>query len=95
MAWQATGDLSASRLSNLAAVAIAEAFEVHREAFDKITRRAKARFEQCDWQGAAEDAAERLDLYSSIIDSVEREVRAALAEREAAVASLEAELAKP
>ncbi len=77
----ASGDLSASRLSNRTAVAIAEAFEVHRDAFDKITRRAKARFERCDWQGAAEDAAERLDLYTSIIDGVEREVRALLAER--------------
>jgi isocitrate dehydrogenase kinase/phosphatase len=81
VAWQAAGDLSASRLSNLTAVAIVEAFEVHREAFEKITRRAKARFERCDWLGAAEDAAERLDLYNTIIDSVEGEVRAALAER--------------
>ncbi|MDQ6918631.1 MAG: bifunctional isocitrate dehydrogenase kinase/phosphatase, partial [Candidatus Dormibacteraeota bacterium] len=81
MARQPSSDLSASRLSNLTAVAIAEAFEVHRDAFDDITRRAKARFERCDWQGAAEDAAERLDLYSTIIDSVEREVRAVLAER--------------
>jgi isocitrate dehydrogenase kinase/phosphatase len=81
VALQPSGDVSASRLSNRTAVAIAEAFAVHRETFDKITRRAKARFEQCDWQGAAADAAERLDLYSSIIDGVEREVRTALAER--------------
>jgi isocitrate dehydrogenase kinase/phosphatase len=81
VALQAGGDVSASRLSNRTAVAIAEGFEVHRDAFDKITRRAKARFEQRDWQGGAEDAAERLDLYSSIVDDVEREVRAALAER--------------
>ena len=81
MARQASGDLSASRLSNLTAIAIVDAFDGHREVFDKITRRAKARFERRDWQGAAEDAAERLDLYSAVIDRIERDVRDALAER--------------
>jgi isocitrate dehydrogenase kinase/phosphatase len=81
MARQPTGDLSSSRLSNLTAVAIAAAFERHREDFDKITQRAKGRFERRDWQGAAGDASERLDLYGQMIDRTEREVRASMAER--------------
>ena len=81
MARQPTGDISASRLSNLTAVAIAGALERHREDFDKITQRARGRFERRDWQGAAGDAAERLDLYSQMVDRTEREVRAAMAER--------------
>src|SRR5205085_1982325 len=81
MASQATGDISASRLSNLTAAAIAAALERHREEFDAITSRAKARFERCDWQGAAEDASARLDLYTLTIDRLEEDVRAVLAER--------------
>jgi len=46
-----------------------------------ITKRAKGRFERCDWRGAVADAAERLDLYGHVIDDLEREVRSALGER--------------
>jgi isocitrate dehydrogenase kinase/phosphatase len=81
VARQPSSDLSASRLSNLTAEAIAGAHQRHREDFDKITRRAKARFERRDWQGANSDAAERLDLYGQMIDRTERDVRAAMAER--------------
>lgn len=81
MARQPTGDLSASRLSNLTANAIVLAYDRHQAAFEAITRRAKARFEACDWQGAVADAAERLDLYGIIIDGVEHSVRADLGDR--------------
>ncbi|HVD00580.1 MAG TPA: bifunctional isocitrate dehydrogenase kinase/phosphatase, partial [Candidatus Dormibacteraeota bacterium] len=81
MARQPSSDLSASRLSNRAATAIAGAHELYREDFEKITRRAKARFQRRDWQGAVEDAAERLDLYGQMIDRTEREVRAVLGDR--------------
>jgi len=78
---QLSGDISASRLSNLTAHAIAGAHELHRQDFEKITRRAATRFQRRDWQGAVEDAAERLDLYGQMIDRTEREVRVALGER--------------
>ena len=81
MARQPTGDLSASRLSNLTANAIVLAYDHHQERFEAITRGARARFEACDWQGAAADAAERLDLYSVIIDGLENSVRSDLGER--------------
>jgi isocitrate dehydrogenase kinase/phosphatase len=81
VARQSSADLSASRLSNQAATAIAAAHELYREDFEKITRRAKTRFQRRDWQGAVEDAAERLDLYGQMIDRTEREVRAVLGDR--------------
>lgn len=81
MARQQPADVSASRLSNLAASAIAGAHQLYREDFEKITRRAKARFQRRDWQGAVEDAAERLDLYGQMIDRTEREVRRVLGDR--------------
>jgi isocitrate dehydrogenase kinase/phosphatase len=81
VARQPSGDISASRLSNQAAVTIANAQQLHREDFEKITSRAKARFQRLDWQGASADAAERLGLYSQMIDRTEREVRAVLADR--------------
>jgi len=74
-------ELSASRVANVAAPAILEAFEGCQEAFNAITRRARSRFELLDWKGAAADAAERLDLYGHEIDDIERGVRAMLGAR--------------
>ncbi len=79
---QGIGDLSASRLANLAAGAVVEAFDRHQEAFAAIGRRARGRFERRDWSGAVQDAAERLDLYGCAIDEVESRVRATLGTRE-------------
>lgn len=73
--------LSTSRLANVAARAIAEAFVRYREEFDRITRRARLRFERRDWQGAVADAVERLELYGAVIDEIERDVRRALGGR--------------
>lgn len=81
MARPLTGELSASRLANLAAPAIAEAFIDHQDGFAEITRRARGRFERRDWHGAVADAAARLDLYGRVIDRIERDVRDALGAR--------------
>jgi isocitrate dehydrogenase kinase/phosphatase len=81
MAEVSTGSLSASRLANLAAVAIVEAFDAHQARFAEITRRARGRFEARDWHGAMDDAVERLDLYGLVIDGVEARVRELLGER--------------
>jgi isocitrate dehydrogenase kinase/phosphatase len=75
MSNQRIGTLSASRLANLAAPAIVKAFDTYQAGFGTITRRARDRFEQRDWQGALADAGERLDLYGDIIDRIEREMR--------------------
>jgi isocitrate dehydrogenase kinase/phosphatase len=75
------GARSARRLANLAATAIAEAFDAHQARFAEITRRARGRFEARDWRGAVTDAVERLDLYGLVIDGVEAQVRQLLGER--------------
>lgn len=54
--------LSDSRLANLGAMAIRDAFAAYQQEFKAITRRAQARFEACQWQGMAADAAELLDV---------------------------------
>jgi isocitrate dehydrogenase kinase/phosphatase len=80
-----TGDgataLSASRVANVAAPAILDAFEGSQESFNAISRRAKSRFELRDWKGAAADATERLDLYGGAIDEIEAGVRTVLGAR--------------
>ena len=58
--------------------AIVAGFDRYQAEFMAITRRAKGRFERCDWQGAVADATERLDLYGRVIDQVEGEIRSAL-----------------
>ncbi len=81
MTARGAGDLSASRLANLAANAVLAGFEAYRDDFRAISRRAAGRFAHCDWTGAIADAAERLDLYGGVIDRAERVVRETLAER--------------
>ena len=76
-----TGDLPASRLANLAAPAILEAFVSYQESFTVVTRRALSRFERHDWKGAVADSIERLDLYGRVVDRLEREVRRMLGAR--------------
>ena len=81
MAAQEADALSTSRLANLVAAAIVAGFEESQASFDAISRRAKLRFECRDWKGAAADAAERLDLYSQVVDRVEHDIRVMLGVR--------------
>lgn len=81
MAENAAADLSTSRLTGAVLPAIVAAFDAYQAGFMAITRRAKGRFERCDWPGAVADAAERLDLYGHVIDNLENEVRSTLGER--------------
>jgi isocitrate dehydrogenase kinase/phosphatase len=62
---------------------VLDAFDAYREAFGAIGRRARGRFERRDWRGAVADAAERLDLYATVIDGVEGRVRRTLGPRQA------------
>lgn len=59
--------LTDSRLANLGANVIFEAFKAYQGQFNVITRRARSRFEQRDWHGLQADATQRLDLYRKII----------------------------
>jgi isocitrate dehydrogenase kinase/phosphatase len=78
---RSAGDLSASRVANLAANAVLVGFEAYRDEFRAISRRAAGRFARRDWAGAVADATERLDMYAGVIDGVERVVRDTLADR--------------
>jgi isocitrate dehydrogenase kinase/phosphatase len=78
---RSAGDLSASRVANLAANAVLVGFEAYRDEFRAISRRAAGRFARRDWAGAVADATERLDMYAGVIDGVERVVRETLADR--------------
>ncbi|MCP4426229.1 MAG: bifunctional isocitrate dehydrogenase kinase/phosphatase, partial [Chloroflexi bacterium] len=76
-----TAMISDSRLANMSARAILEAFEGYTAVFQTITRRAKTRFEMRDWRGIQADAAERIDLYSKATDAIKDEILDLLSER--------------
>ena len=65
-----SGKLTDSRLAALCATAAYRAFLRYRAEFHTITRRAADRFLRRDWPGAYSDAAERLGLYSQVLDEL-------------------------
>jgi isocitrate dehydrogenase kinase/phosphatase len=77
----ATDPPSASRLANLAAPAILDAFDSYQQRFQGLTRRARERFEGRDWKGAVADGIERLDLYGTVIGGLEADIRSLLESR--------------
>ena len=70
-----TKPLTASRLANLGANVISQAFDRYRAEFKAITLRAKDTFAHCDWHQARSDAVERLDLYKKITNEGIQEIR--------------------
>ncbi len=70
-----TPRLTDSRLANIGARTILEAYNTFDAQFAAVTAQAKARFEQQDWVGLQQDAAARLGLYRRIVDLVETAVR--------------------
>ncbi|CAN5787516.1 bifunctional isocitrate dehydrogenase kinase/phosphatase [soil metagenome] len=58
-----TAPLSDSRLANMGAKLIAEAYSDFESRFRIVTRRARIRFQERDWVAMAADARQRLDLY--------------------------------
>ena len=61
--------------------AIYDAFNIYRCRFKEITRRAQLRFNTRDWQGMRSDAVQRLDLYTTAVDCIEKDIRRLLADR--------------
>jgi isocitrate dehydrogenase kinase/phosphatase len=57
-------------LAAVCAEAARDAFVQYEERFDEITRRARNRFLNRDWRGSYGDAAERLKLYSEVVNCV-------------------------
>ena len=60
---------------------IAEAFVDYNMEFRAITRRAPARFDNCDWKGSQRDAVERIELYDRYVNRTIAELRLRLAEK--------------
>lgn len=73
--------LSDSRLANMGATSIYQAFKTYCTHFQAITERAPHRFEQQDWHGRRADAEERLLLYKTVTDQVVGEIHCLLADR--------------
>ncbi len=67
--------LTDSRLAALCAEDARNAFRDYEARFDEITRRARDRFLARDWRGSYEDAAERLHLYSRVLDGLTNRIK--------------------
>ena len=63
------------------ATLVRDAFDDYNARFAAISRRARRRFETCDWAGARSDAAERLDLYDQCVDECRQRLVALLGPR--------------
>ncbi|HSL25276.1 MAG TPA: bifunctional isocitrate dehydrogenase kinase/phosphatase [Acidimicrobiia bacterium] len=59
--------LSDSRLANVGARAIADAYASFDDRFRIVTRRARIRFQERDWKGMAADARQRFDIYGRAV----------------------------
>lgn len=73
--------VSDSRLSNMGAAAIADAFALYRSRFRIITRRAALRFHQQEWAAHSNDSVERLELYRVVVDELESTIRGLMGDR--------------
>ena len=75
-------EFTTSRLANLAANQVFDAFAAYRDQFNQITARASSRFALQDWQGINSDTAERIELYLSFIRPLVRNLRKLFGERQ-------------
>ena len=70
-----------NELAEMGARTILAAFSAHRLEFERITRQARIHFKNRDWPTMRADAARRLDLYKTVIDRIEAEIRQMLADQ--------------
>jgi isocitrate dehydrogenase kinase/phosphatase len=61
-------------IGNRAVEAILAAYERYHRGFEEVTRRARERFERCDWLGAQADGTARLALYRTHLDGAVADV---------------------
>ena len=76
-----TAAVSDSRIANLSARSIAEAYRSFDDHFRIVTRRARIRFQDRDWRGMASDASQRFDVYGKEVSEAVDEVRRLMADR--------------
>jgi isocitrate dehydrogenase kinase/phosphatase len=77
----AAAALTDSRLAALCAEAVQQAFANYQGRFDEITRRARERFLARDLKESYADSAERLHLYSRVLDGLTNRVESLLGAR--------------
>ncbi len=73
--------LTDSRIANLGARAIHQAFTDYMAAFGEITARAKGHFETRNWKAMQADSGDRLDIYRKIVDQCTKAVHDFLGDR--------------
>ena len=73
--------LTDSRLAALCAEETRNAFRDYETRFDEITRRGRDRFLARDWRGSYDDAAERLHLYSRVLDGLTNRITGLMGRR--------------
>jgi isocitrate dehydrogenase kinase/phosphatase len=73
--------LTDSRLANLGAHLIYDAFDLFHADFRAITRRARFHFEHCDWRALSRDSNARLDLYGQTVNHLANAIRHLLSAR--------------
>ncbi|MEY2497860.1 MAG: isocitrate dehydrogenase kinase/phosphatase [Verrucomicrobiota bacterium] len=77
----AAATLTDSRLASLSAQTAHQAFLNYQKRFHAITGYARERFLARDWTGAFTDAAERLHLYSTVMDDLRQEIGSLMGNR--------------
>ncbi|MFP4388015.1 MAG: bifunctional isocitrate dehydrogenase kinase/phosphatase [Desulfococcaceae bacterium] len=60
---------------------IRDAFEEHQKRFGEITRRARDRFNRCQWRDLHKDGVERLDIYANLVSQTVKQIGELLGER--------------
>lgn len=76
-----SASLTNSRLAALCAEETRDAAQDYEARFDEITRRGRDRFLARDWRGSHDDAAERLRLYSRVLDCLASRIEELMGER--------------
>ena len=76
-----TQAFSNSQLADQGAKAIRNVFNTYHTRFKEITKRARSRFLDRDWQAMRTDATQRLELYRKAVDRIETGIRQLLAGR--------------
>lgn len=59
----------------MGATTLRNGFDEYHQEFKAITRRAKTRFEQCDWHGIMADSQERLELRAKVLTRTVQSIR--------------------
>lgn len=74
-------ELSDSRLANVSARSIVDAYRSFDDRFRIVTKRARIRFQDRDWRGMAADATQRFDVYGKGVGEAVEDVKRLMGDR--------------